>query len=66
MKLTVNGRDTDLDGPCTVADLLVRFDLAGAPCAVEVNGELVPKARHAEHRVADGDAIEIVTLVGGG
>jgi sulfur carrier protein len=33
---------------------------------VEVNGELVPKKRHAEHQVRDGDRVEIVTLVGGG
>ena len=34
--------------------------------AVEVNGEVVPRRRHAEQPLADGDRIEIVTLVGGG
>ncbi len=34
--------------------------------AVEINGELVPRKRHAERILADGDRLEIVTLVGGG
>ena len=29
--------------------------------AVEVNLELVPRQRHAEHRLAEGDRLEIVT-----
>ena len=32
----------------------------------EVNLELVPKAQHEQHVLADGDRVEIVTLVGGG
>jgi sulfur carrier protein len=66
MTLTVNGESRTLDGPCTVAELLERLDLAAAPCAVEVNGDLVPKARHADQPINDGDRLEIVTLVGGG
>jgi sulfur carrier protein len=34
--------------------------------AVEVNLELVPRARHAEHRLREKDRLEVVTLVGGG
>ena len=34
--------------------------------AVEVNRELVARARRAEHPLRPGDAIELVTLVGGG
>jgi thiamine biosynthesis protein ThiS len=28
--------------------------------------ELVPRQRHAEHVLASGDRLEVVTLVGGG
>jgi thiamine biosynthesis protein ThiS len=31
-----------------------------------VNLALVPRSRHAERRLDDGDRVEIVTLVGGG
>ena len=34
--------------------------------AVEVNGEIVPRSRYAEHELRDGDRIEIVHAVGGG
>ena len=34
--------------------------------SVEVNLQIVPRARHAEHVLADGDRLEIVSLVGGG
>ena len=32
----------------------------------ERNREIVPRARHGETRIEDGDRIEIVTMVGGG
>jgi thiazole synthase len=34
--------------------------------AVELNRDLVPRARHGEARIQDGDTLEVVTLVGGG
>jgi sulfur carrier protein len=33
---------------------------------VERNGEIVPKSRHADTLLAEGDQIEIVVAVGGG
>ena len=66
MTLTVNGAPTDLPDAASVAELIAHLGLAGSPCAVEVNKGLVPKRRHHEHRLEDGDRVEIVTLVGGG
>ncbi|MHC4413840.1 MAG: sulfur carrier protein ThiS [Planctomycetota bacterium] len=66
MRICVNGESMTLDAACTVAELLKRLDLGRAACAVEVNARLVPKADHPGHTLADGDAVEIVTLVGGG
>ena len=66
MRITVNGDEVQLNTRCTVRELLERFDLGAAPCAVEVNAEVVPKTRHPEHVLDDGDRVEIVTLVGGG
>jgi sulfur carrier protein len=64
--VTVNGEVISVDEGATVADLLVRLRLASQAVAVEVNLDLVPRARHAEVRLAAGDRVEIVTLVGGG
>jgi thiamine biosynthesis protein ThiS len=66
MQLTINGQSRQVDEGLTVAQLLSELRLEAKPVAVEVNLELVPKQRHAEHRLADGDRLEIVTLVGGG
>ncbi len=66
MKITVNGEQVTVEPPCTVAELIARLKLTGVPAAVEVNRRLVPKPRHAEHTLDNGDTIEIVTLVGGG
>jgi sulfur carrier protein len=46
--------------------LLKELQIAVAHVAVEVNLELVPRARHARQQLADGDRVEVVTLVGGG
>jgi sulfur carrier protein len=66
MKLTVNGEPRDGIAGLTVSALLEELDLAGKFVAVEVNRELVPKSRHPDLVLADGDCVEIVTLVGGG
>ncbi len=66
MELTINGQITQVPDGLTVRALVEHLGLAGGPVAVEVNRVIVPRARHAEHPVADGDRIEIVHFVGGG
>lgn len=66
MRITINGESIGLEDRYTVWDLIERYHLADRPCAVEINRQLVPKAHHREHRLTEGDEVEIVTLVGGG
>ncbi|MCL6513849.1 MAG: sulfur carrier protein ThiS [Alicyclobacillus sp.] len=66
MKLILNGQRRELDAPCTVAELLARFELGEERVAVERNGRIVPREAFAEERIEDGDVIEIVRFVGGG
>lgn len=66
MTVIVNGRRRELAGPLTVAQLLGQLELPSRGVAVEVNLQIVPRTRHAEFALADGDQLEIVTLVGGG
>lgn len=66
MEITLNGETQRLPAPTTVAALLAARGLAGKRVAVERNGEIVPKGRHAETPVNEGDTIEIVVAVGGG
>lgn len=66
VEVAVNGQPRRVDDWITVARLLEELGLADKHVAVEVNLELVPRPRHARHRLAEGDRLEIVTLVGGG
>ena len=66
MKVSVNGDGREVPDGVTVRELIVHLGLTEGPVAVEVNREVVPRARHAEHRVMPGDAIEVVHFVGGG
>lgn len=66
MKLTVNGAERTVADGCTVAQLVRELGLDKNPIAIEVNRQIVPRDRHGETRLSDGDRLEIVTLVGGG
>lgn len=66
MKITCNGEAREVDSGCTVARLLAELGLEPKHVAVEVNLELVPRTRHAERPLSEGDRLEIVSLVGGG
>ena len=66
MRIELNGEAHVIADGATVASLLERLALAGRRLAVEVNGEVVPRGRHAEHALADGDRVEIVHAIGGG
>jgi thiamine biosynthesis protein ThiS len=66
MKIRLNGEDREFTDGISVAELLDELKLTGKPVAVEVNLELVTKAHHTECRLAPGDRVEVVSLVGGG
>jgi sulfur carrier protein len=66
IRLSVNGQVQRVEPGADVARLLQMLELSGKRVAVEKNGEIVPRSRYAETRLADGDALEIVVAVGGG
>ena len=66
MHIEVNGEPRDVAEGTTVSALLRELDVTQPHVAVEVNLEVVPRARHAETKLRDGDRLEVVTLVGGG
>ena len=66
IEIMLNGAKRSFDTPPSVAILLECEGLLGKRVAVERNGEIVPKSRHAETQLAAGDKLEIVVAVGGG
>ena len=66
MRIQINGDWQELPEALTVAELLEERSLPPRRVAVELNRQIVPRTRYAETQLHDNDAIEIVTLVGGG
>ena len=64
--VSVNGEMRVVPAGTSVADLLRDLELQRDRVAVERNREVVPRAAHAACHLTAGDAIEIVTFVGGG
>lgn len=66
MEIQLNGQRKILQTGGTLFDLLQSEGLAERRVAVEVNGEIVPRGRHATQRLEAGDKVEIVHALGGG
>ena len=66
MEITINGEARQFPAPLTVAALVEALGYGGKRIAIERNGEIVPRGRHAEVALAAGDRLEIVVAVGGG
>ena len=66
VSLTVNCSPMRVPPGESVAGLLRRLNVASPRVAVERNKEIVPRAEHASTRLAEGDVLEVVELVGGG
>lgn len=63
--LKINGEPQEAAGQ-TLAAYLAAAGYAEARVAVELGGEIVPRAQYAECVLQDGDSLEIVSFVGGG
>ena len=63
--ITVNGENVQIDA-VPLSELLTQMNLGNQLCAVEVNKELIPHKERDAFVLQDGDAVEIVRLVGGG
>lgn len=67
MRVVVNGEPRSFDAPpASVEQLLGALSFPLERVAVELNGRLVRRDERPTTQVADGDVLEIVTLVGGG
>jgi sulfur carrier protein len=66
MKILLNGEEREIAGTTSLAQLLALAGYAERRVAAEVNREIVPRSRHAQHVLHEGDRIEIVHAIGGG
>lgn len=66
MEIVVNGATRKLAGGLTLAQLVAELALEGQRVAIEVNEEIVPRSRYAQHPLQPGDRVEVVSAIGGG
>lgn len=65
MRIVINQIEQELFEDGTIRDAL-ELIAAKPPYAVAVNLEFVPKTKHAEHLLHEGDQIEVISPVTGG
>ncbi len=66
LEIKLNGKPRQVRAGANLADLIEELGLSAAAVAVERNLKLVRSREHTAILLEDGDAIEVVTLVGGG
>jgi thiamine biosynthesis protein ThiS len=66
ISVVVNGKEREIEDEIDLAGFLQALEIDPRAVAVARNGEVVPRGRHTEVTVREGDAIEIVRMVGGG
>ena len=66
MQVTINGETRQVPEQITVDELVSLLRMQGKRLAIEVNREILPRSEYGDHRLADGDRVEIVRAIGGG
>ena len=66
MNVMLNGDHRELPDQATLQWLVDDLGLAGKRLAIEVNEDIVPRSRHSDYRLNDGDRVEVVHAIGGG
>jgi sulfur carrier protein len=64
--IVVNGEQREFVAGMSALAVVRSLGLEGRPVAVEVNAQVVPRARLETCMLTAGDRLEVVTLVGGG
>jgi thiamine biosynthesis protein ThiS len=65
MRLKLNGKVREVEGVSTVEELIASLGVHRM-IVVQHNGEILRKEQYPESQLHDGDALEIVHMVGGG
>jgi thiamine biosynthesis protein ThiS len=66
INLQVNGKEVQLDGPTPLLAYLEKLGVSPRAVAVEHNGAIIERDAYATTTLGEGDALEIVRMVGGG
>ena len=66
LNITVNGQDHQCESVTLLPDLLIQLKMNPKLVAIEYNGEILHRQFWSQTQIQAGDALEVVTIVGGG
>ncbi|MBI2118176.1 MAG: sulfur carrier protein ThiS [Elusimicrobia bacterium] len=66
MKIKLNGKETDLEKPLTMQELLKKMQIKPEMVACEVNLKIIKRSEFNQFTISEGDHIEILQMIGGG
>jgi sulfur carrier protein len=66
MTLTLNGELLEVVDDSNAHDLIIQLGYENQRIALEINEAIIPKSKHTEFALNEGDKIEIIKAVGGG
>lgn len=66
IEVTINGGVQRVPAGCSLAQLMAQLGVPVSGTAVELGGAIIPRTRFEATRLRQGQALEIVRLVGGG
>ena len=66
MKVLLNdGNELELAGNPSLAELIEQMTVP-TPCAIVLNGQHIPRIKHAQTPLSDGDQISVISPMQGG
>jgi sulfur carrier protein len=66
IEIRVNGESRACPAGCNLPDVLKLLGYQPAVVVVELNGVILPRSQWSAQTVVESDALEVVTIVGGG
>lgn len=66
MKIIVNMQELEFEALPSGAELLNSLGITPATVVAELNGQIIKRDEFLVQRLAEGDVLELVTVVGGG
>jgi thiamine biosynthesis protein ThiS len=66
MNITINGKSYPLTSAKNLSDIVSSFCKQSSHVITELNGAIIPSDQWTKTNLQDGDALELVTFVGGG
>lgn len=62
----INGEEVSIESGLSLEEVIVNQGYTIEKTVVELNGEIIPKTQYKQTNIKDGDALEVISFVGGG